>query len=387
MIPVSSPPLAGGTASATGSGSQNGTGTGSVSSAQGTSQMGQSSGSAAGTTASQSTTNNTNPATNATNATTSNTNPATTASSTSGSSGNNEGGGIPVATGQLTIVMTAVAGNSTQSVGVVAVQAPMPAIQEMFVTGFGISQAQAPGLALSDSFAPVSSIVSSQNARGTTAVAKAGDNLSASEGSLSALPSPIGTSGSGSVISGQNANPAGPANLISAASAANIGNPAPNTVFLKTNDVSSDPPTRTAESLQDAIESPASITTEAIDAPTPADVHGEVPLEGAAVPADHSAPVPLSDAILIDGATGSSDDLAETFGATLTLSESVLASIAPDGASAAERVGETIVFCSMLAAVSANLVFGGADSHYRTIARAARRWPGTSRVKSMPKVR
>jgi hypothetical protein len=381
---------------------------------QGTGQSAQSSGSAVTTTRSLPTTNNTNPATNSTNPTTNNTSPATTTNSASGSSSNNTRGGLPVVTGQLTLVGSTVAMQLPPSGGTTGAQTPLPGIHELVANGVGITQAQAPvaavGGATSDYFAPVYTASASQVAKGTSTIAKAGDLVAVTGASLSPSSSLIGTSRVGALSSAQNGNTVSPASLsISVSVNVNISNPAPNSVFLNPDWVSSQPRGVALGAYPDTSQFSLSDAPDALDARPPAEIPGKGSAVIEALPADLGVTAPSTGPLIIHGATVSTGEaaivsagrtaIASTGGASpasggdlpeiasLTRVDSV-AMIDPTNRSGpVNHVCETIIFSGALAAFSANLAFGGAATNYRTIPWSNRPFSAARRAKGAGNVR
>lgn len=334
-----------------------------------------------------------NPTTTAGNPTTS-ANPGTTTNAASGSNSGSTGGGIPVLIGELTLVNGTAATSSTASGGLTAA-APVPGIFESVATNFAGLLGAVAGAKVADIISTVSTTIAAQNTQETSPVAKAGDLVASAGGSVSASSSLIGTSGSSSLVNGQNGNPGVGASLstIASASTATITNPAPNSIYLDTDQIFSKPETITSDPLPGSRELPGSTVPEAVGTKAPAEAMGkaggeididiDLDFDVEAFSTDHAVSAPLSEPTLISvsAATGSRVDGAE-IGQVTTTGSALPIDLAHDG-NARSNVGELVILTSMLATYSANLAFGGAISNYGTMSWAAQHWPATRRSKGI----
>jgi hypothetical protein len=343
---------------------------------------------------------------------------ATATNVASGSSSGNTGGGLPVVIGQLTLVNGTAATNPAPSGGSTAGPAPFPAIRETIAASAAparfptISETiganvngllgAAAGAKAADGIAILSATIVALN-NGTGPGAKAGDLAASAGSSVSASLSLIGTSGSTGLFNGQNGypglnninsqsgSPAVAANLSAIAAAANIGNPAPNSIFVDPDQVLGKPQTITLDPFAGTRELPASTVLDSDDAPAPAGsadrAGGKVDTEFdfnfnfdvAVLPDDQAVPAPVTESTMLSAsvATGPRDGLAET--GLLTTSGSFVSIDPAQGGNARCSVSVQVVMTSMLATYSANLAFGGALSKARTMSWAARHWPATRR--------
>jgi hypothetical protein len=314
--------------------------------------------------------------------------PGTTTNSTLAPNAGYNGGGIPVATGVLTLVYGTAAYSPAASGGFTAAHPPVPPPVNALVPGSFVDHAGAlPGLNVSSSIlnSTVSATNVAPNPQSASPLAKAGDLVAVAVSSVSPSSTLMGTVGSGGLVYGQSGNPAGGPNLSSSATPANIGNPAPNTVFLDPDALVSKPQIITPEQSPATVEFSRARVPDAIDVPAPAEATEKRGADVELLPVDQGQGVPaaISNSMIIDSAAGAGAGLAET--GLLTIGDSVLLDNLPadGGASSIGNVGEAIIVSSMLAPAIANLAFAGAISNHRTISSSTPPWKGVRRSSPM----
>ena len=218
----------------------------------------------------------------------------------SASSYGSTGGGIPVPAGQLTLVFAAFGMSSATSAGGTAAPAPLPAVNETIAGNFAGLQGTGAVANDSDSISALSTAVFASNAKEASPVANAGGSLSAS----SSLP---GTTGSANLINGGNSG--GGANLTAIATAT-IANPAPNSIFLEPDQVSSQPEMITLNPFEGTRDLPGSTLPDAVGVPAPAEATdnaaGEVDIDFsfdvAIFPTDHPLTTPFTEPTVMSAA-------------------------------------------------------------------------------------
>ena len=305
-------------------------------------------------------------------------NPGTTTNTASGASSSSTGGGIPVVTGQLTLVYGTVASNAAPSGGLTSAPGPVPAITDTFAGKFeGLHGALAGGF--SDTISNVSTIIFSQNTNGTSPVKIAGALLANAGGSATALSTLMGISGS--PIIGQTGNPADGASLSTVTVTAAIANSAPSSIVLGRGQDISKPETITFDRFAGARELPGSTVPDTVGIPASADavfnagrevdldLDGDVFLTDQAVSSQFTAPTVMS----ASAATDSDIDVAEI--GPLTTSDSVSPIDPLRGDYFTRSVGELVIIATMLASRSVNLAYGGTISNHGSTSWPARHWP------------
>jgi len=281
----------------------------------------------------------------------------------------------------LTLVNGTVATNPATSGGLTTAPVPLPPVIETFAGNFASLEDGVAGAKVADTIPTPSAIIVAQNTKETSPVPKAADLVASAGDSASASSVLVGTSGGGGLIHGQNVNPGSAGNLSTIAST--IANPAPNSIFLVPDQLSSKPETNSFDPLPGTRELPGSSGTDAVGVPAPAEATGKAggevdsDFDVAVFPIDQAVSAPSTDptVVSVSAATGSDVDLAEIrlvttcgFASPMDLAH---------GGSAKCSMGELVIMTSMLATYSANLAFGGAILNYGTMSWAARRWPAT----------